>query len=257
MSIFGWIALVVVVLLVVWAFSPSGRRLLKSIANVGNAAADGAAEKLNATNALGIYKTQIANAVESGRRANAAVELAAKQKVALDRQIADNLKEQRMLTTRIQSVMDNGDPNNTAEGYAAQLARVEEELAKNQEQKKLADQQYEDNLKMVEKFQREIDNARKDANTMGIELERSQAEKELTQLTASLKDKLNLGEVSEARKRVQDQIDANRGASQAARDLSRQGLAEESDAELERKAAAASVLARFKKNDASTAPVGS
>ena len=66
-------------------------------------------------------------------------------------------------------------------------------------------------------------------------------------MSAALKDKLNLGELSEARKRVQNQINENRGAAKGAHDLARQGMAEEADEELERTQKAQDILARFQK----------
>jgi phage shock protein A len=258
MSLIGWIVLGVVVVLVLAALSPPARRLFKAIGAYGGAQADNAAESIQNADALGVYRTQIANAVDNGKNANKVVETAAKQLVSLDNQIADDLKEQTRLTNRLQAVVDKGDPNKTAAKYAADLARVEEHLKTNQDQRAIAQAQYDENLKLVERYEREINNARKDAEDMGFQLAQSEAEKNLYQMTAALKDKLNLGELAQARRRVQDQINTNKGATMAARDLSRQGRAEDEDADLERNAAAEAVLARFQKGNAgSSSPTGS
>jgi phage shock protein A len=235
------------VLLVLAAISPPARRLFKAIGAYLGAQSDNAAEAVQNADPLGVYKTQIANAVENGKSANKVVETAGKQLVSLENQIADDLKEQTRLTNRIQGVLANGDPNKTAAKYAADLARVEEHLKTNQAQKEIAQQQYDENLKLVERFQREINEARKDAADMGFQLAQSEAEKNLYQMTAALKDQLNLGELAQARQRVKDQINANKGATKAARDLSHATRAEDEDEELERKAAADAVLARFQK----------
>lgn len=247
MSLLGYIVLGVVVLLVVAALSPPARRLLKSIGGYAGAQADNAAEAVANADPLGVYKTQIANAVENGRNATRVVEKAAKQLESLQRQIADDLKEQARLTNRLQAVIANGDPNKTAEKYALDLERVEGNLKVNQEQLATAQETYDDNLKLVEKYERDVSAARKDAEALGFQLQQSNAEKELVQMNAALRDQLNLGDLAQARQRVQAQIDANRGGTRAARDLSRQGLAEEADEELERKERAAAVLARFQK----------
>lgn len=256
MGTIGWIVLGVVVILVLAALSPPARRFFKSLGAYGGAQADRAAEAVLSADPLGVYKTQINNAIESGKNANKVVETAAKQLVSLENQIADDLKEQTRLTNRLQAVVDKGDPNKTASKYAADLARVEEHLKINQEQKITAQAQYDENLKLVERFEREIDNARKDAAQMGFELAQSEAEKNLYQMTAALKDQLNLGDLAQARNRVKDQINTNKGATRAARDLSRQGRAEEDDEELERNAAADAVLARFQKPAGSPASTG-
>lgn len=245
MSPIGWIVLAVVVVLVLVAVSPPALRFFKALGLYSGAKADEASEALLNADPLGVYKTQIANAVEQGKNANKVVETAGQQLVSLENQIADDLKEQARLTARIKACVAKGDPNKTAAGYAADLARVEAHLKINQDQKVVAQQQYDDSLKLVERYEREINIARKDAQDMGLQLAQSEAEKNLYQMTAALKDKLNLGDLAQAKKRVQDQINANRGSTMAARDLSRQGLAEESDEELERQEAAAAVLARF------------
>lgn len=237
-------ALVVVVLIGV---SPPARRFAKSIFAWGEAKADRAAENVANADPLGVYKTKIANAVENGKLANAVVEQAAKQLISLENQIASDLKEQTRLTNRIQAVVDKGDPNNTAAGYAADLGRVEESLVTNQEQRDLAQNQYDSNLKLVERYEREISLARKDADQLGLQLAQSEAEKNLYQMTASLKDTLSLGDLAQARQRIQDNINANKGSAKASRDLGKQDFSEEDDLELEREAAAAAILDRFKK----------
>lgn len=245
MSFLSAIVLGAVVLIALAAVSPPARRFLKALGLYGGAQVDKSSEALLNKDPLGVLKTQIANSAENGKQANAVVEAAAKQLVSLENQIADGLKEEQRLTNRIKSVLAKGDPNNNASKYAADLARVEENLQINQDQKQIAQQQYDDNLKLVERFEREIQEARKDAADLGLQLQQSEAEKNLHQMSASLKDKLSYGDLSVARERVKDQITANRGAARAARDLNRIGLAEEEDDELEHSAAAEAVLARF------------
>jgi phage shock protein A len=247
MSIFAVVVVGVLGLLVVAAVSPPARRFFRAVGLWGGAQADKSAEAMLNVDPLGVLKSQIANAAENGKRANEVVVAAAKQLVSLENQIADLLKDQRRLTNRIESVLKSGDPNNNAPKYAADLARVEEHLRVNQEQKDIAQKQYDDNLQLVEKFERQIAQARQDAKDLGAQLQQSEAEKNLHQMSAALKDKLSVGDLSEARQRVKDQINANRGASRAAQDLNRVSLAEEEDEDLVQDAAAEAVLARFKK----------
>jgi aminopeptidase N len=235
-----------VVVVVVLAFTPPGRRLLGSIGLYLGAQADTAAESVANADPLGVYKSQIANAVEKGKNASNVVGNAAKQLESLQRQINDDIKEQTRLSNRLEAVLANGDPNNTAERYALDLERVESNLARNQEQLAVAQEVYTENLSLVERYEREVSSARRDAEEIGLQLERSAAERDLSEMSAALHDQLNLGDLSQTRRRVQEQIDANRGASRAARDLSRQGTAEDADEELERQQRAQEVLNRFR-----------
>jgi len=249
MSTFGIVMWGVVAVILLAAVSPPARRFFKGLINLGSAKLDAAADGVRNTDPLGQYKTHIANAVENGRHAQSVVEKAAKQLVSLNNQIAEDLKEKQRLESRLKAVVANGDPNKTAERYALDLDRVESNLAANQAQHGSAQETYDENLKLVERYEREVSAARKDAEQLGFQMEQSRAEKDLFQMTASLKDQLNLGDLADARRRVQSQIDTNRGASKAARDLSRQGIAEDADEEFERKERAAAILARFQNGD--------
>lgn len=245
MSTFGWIVLGVVVVAVLIAVSPPFRRLWKAIKEKGEVAANDAAEALLKTNPMGYYKLQISNAIEKGKNSQNVVKLAAKQLVSLDNQIADGLKEQARLNSRIKSAMAKGDPNKTANNYALQLASVEEALKTNQAQRVTQQKLYDDNLKMVEKYERDVAQARRDADHLGFQLEQSQAEKEMVEVSVALRTDLNMGDLAEAKKRVQEQINANKGDTKGMLDLSRQGLAEDLDEEDERQGAADEILARF------------
>lgn len=247
-------ALVATVLCV---FTRPGRRLLRAIGINLSAQADRAAEAVSNADPVGVLKTEIANAAENGKQANAVVESAAQQMVSLEDQIADGEKEIARLNSRLAAVVKNGDPNNTAAQYAENLAKEEANLKANNEQLLIAKKLYDDNLKLVASFEEKIAMARKDAEDLGQQLAQSEAEKNLTQVTVALRNKLATGSFAEARKRIQDKINANRGSTRAANDLNASAKAEELDAKLERSAAAEEILARFQKPSVSqtTAPV--
>lgn len=254
---FSYVVGGVIVAILLAAVSPPARRFFNSLGSWGGTQLDNAAEQVSKTDPLGQYKSKINTAVENGRKASQVVDRAAKQLVSLQNQIAEDLKDQQRLTTRLRAVLQNNDPNNTAEKYALDLEKVERNLVTNQGQLAICQQDYDDNLSMVEKYENEVAIARKDADHMGFQLEQSAAEKNLYQMTAGLKDDLNLGELAAAKRRVQDQIDSNRGAAKGARDLSRQGFAEDADEDLERSQRAKEILARFQKEDSHTNKVAS
>lgn len=241
------IVLGVVAVLIAVSLSKPARRFFKSIFALAEAKADRAAESLANVDPIGVYKMQISNAIESAANASKVVEQAAKQLESLQRQVDSELKEQQRITARIQAVIQNGDPNKTAEKYALELERVESSLAANQQQLEIAQNTYNDNLQLVSRYEHQVSEARKDAEKLGFQLQQSEAEKSLNQMAVNMREQLCLGDLAQARERVQAKIDANRGASRAAHDLSQQGLAEEADEELERKQRAAEILARFAK----------
>lgn len=236
----------VVVCVCLLTLTRPGRRMLKAIGLNLSATSDRIAESIENNDPLGVYKSQIANAAESGRTAAKVVEMAAKQLISLESQIAEGLKDQQRLTNRIKAVMQNGDPNKSASKYAAELARVESNLKVNQEQKDIAQAQYDENLKLVERYENQISDARKDAEQLGMQLAQSETEKNLIQTSAAIKDQLNLGDLAVARRKVQDQINSNRGAAKATRDMNAVDSIAEEDAELEKSMAVSEILNRFK-----------
>ena len=240
------IVLSVVVLVVVAAVFPPSRRFFKSVYFWISGQTEKLSEVVSSADPLAVYRSQVAGAADAGKNASKVVESAARQLVSLQQQIDSDLKEQTRLTNRITAVLQSGDPNRTAESYALQLERVEHNLEVNKAQLDSAQTTYDDNLKLVEQYESEVVNARKDAEALGFQLQSSQAEKDLRQMSVGLHDKLNLGDLASARRRVQEKIDANRGASKAAADLGRHSSAEQADDDLERKARAAAVLDRFK-----------
>ena len=242
----GMVFLVLSVLLVLAAISLPARKFFKSFGLWGEAQANKASDALLNADPLGVLKVQIDNAAQNAKQAQQVLQVAAKQVISLQKQINDGKHDQQVLTNRINTALSHNDVNNTARFYALELARVEDHLKVNENQLLIAEKQYNDNLELVKKFEQQIVDARKEISDLGYQLAQSQAEKNLQEMTASLKNKLNVGDLSDARKRVQDQIDANRGASKAAYDLNSDELAQQKDLNFERDIAADEILARFR-----------
>jgi phage shock protein A len=99
---------------------------------------------------------------------------------------------------------------------------------------------------LVERYENQISDARKDAEQLGMQLAQSETEKNLIQTSAAIKDQLNLGDLAVARRKVQDQINSNRGAAKATRDMNAVDSIAEEDAELEKSMAVSEILNRFK-----------
>jgi phage shock protein A len=242
-----------IVLLVIFAcvsLSPAARRFVKSSLGLISAKVSSAAETISGSDPLGQHRARIADAAEKCRDASKIVDRSAIQIATLERQIANSTSEKSRLENRIKLALGNGDPNNTCEGYALQLERVESSLESDTATKSAAEDHYNENVALVEQSQRNISEARKEAEILGFHLEQSTAERELTTLSASLHETLSGSDLSESRRKVLSQIDSNRGVIKSARELNRFGASERADDEAERKARAASILNRFKTQNA-------
>lgn len=241
MLVFGLVAAVLLA-----AVSPPARRFFKSLMNWGSAQVNKGSEVVAGLDPMGVYQLQIDNAVENGRVVQKSFDSVAANLVSLQNQVEADLKDKTRLENRLRTVLKEGDPNVTAVTYAEELERVEKNLSVNQAQLEVVQSQYDENLALVEKFKQQISKARADAQQLGFQLQQSEAEKEMSQMSANLRGQLSTGDLSEARRRVMDQINTNRGASKAVHDLNRLNTAQDADDELERKNRVQDVLNRFK-----------
>jgi hypothetical protein len=110
---------------------------------------------------------------------------------------------------------------------------------------------YENFKKVILNEQTKIEKARQEARALGQGAAgQSEREKECVQYAngSGRALKFDNSKLAEAKEAVRQKIDANRAAGDVARDMGRAAAAEAADDELERQAAAADVLARYKKN---------
>lgn len=237
---------VVAVVLVVCAFSPPAKRFFRSVWRVGEAKLDAAGEAISNLSPLEQLKASVRNSAENGANARKIVQSASAQVEKLQRQIAADRMDLQALNAKLARAQSKGDPNGTMARNAAEVVRVERNLKANEDQLAEALKLYDENLKLIGKYEAEVVAARKDAEQLGFQLDQSQARKEITELASKAHDQLNLTQLQEARARVQRQIDENNGAARANRDLSAAtGGADDADDELEVDASVAEVLARF------------
>lgn len=247
MGLFGYVTVLAVLAVVLWSWGPS-RRVIKAALGVLGGTADKGAEALNNLDPVQGYKTLINNAAESGKAASKMVESTGQVLESLERQIEEDEKEEEQLNNRLKAVMSQvpPDPNGTAAGYAEELAKVEQRLAENRAQLEINQKAFEDNCKLVEEYEGQVANARKDAAQLGLQLQQSEAEANLHELNSSLQNKLSTTDLAEQRQRVQAQIDKNRGKGRAHQQLNRGATAKKKDDDLVRQAAAQKILDRFK-----------
>lgn len=198
---------------------------------------------------LALLNQAVDDGVTSIQNAKKGLENARSLVLSVKRQVEQGEKEKDRLESRIKAAMDAGDPNHTATDYALQLAGIEEGLTANKEQLERHTKSYENFAQQVQLAQKKVVVARQKAASLGVQLEMSEREKEMAQFANDFSfdpNKLNSG-MARAEELLQRKIDKNRAAGDVAMDMSQQALAEAKDEELERQAAAAKILERFKK----------
>lgn len=256
MSLFSMLVFGVVAAVLLAAVSPPARRFFKSLIGLGSAKLDAASEGIQNADPLSQYKSQIANATEGAKNAQSVVNSSATQLVSLQSQIDEDLKEKTRLENRLRAVLANGDPNKTADRLALDLERVERNLEVNTSQLNDSQKNYDDNLRLVNKFEEKIVELRKDAQDLGFQLERSEAERDLAVASTALKDRLSMTDLSQTRNRVLAKINANKGVAKGQNDMVGSASADEADDDLERKERAAAILARFQHPQAGNGVAG-
>jgi phage shock protein A len=195
---------------------------------------------------MAVYQNKIDQALDNMNKVRSGLEASAGEVRSTQRRLAELQAEKSRLENRIRAVLANGDPNNSAAGYATQLARVEENLEPAEGSYNSAKNRYETFANKAKAYQDEIDDARREAKHLGYRLQQSQREREMAQFSSSLMDGMSLGSLAEARQAVESQIDENQGAVDANSSLNSAHFAEQSDLELERKAKADEILARYR-----------
>ena len=246
MSIVHAIIVVIVVLVVLAVVN---RQALLRILGVGRAQAGKLGRWAEQADPMALLQQAVDDGVANIQHAKKGLEDCRALVLSVERQVDSGEKEKARLESRIQAVLAQGDPNNTAKEYALQLAEVERQLALNKEQLAKHRETYANFAKQVEIGQKRVVEARRKADELGIALELSQREKELSQFASKFSfdpEGLKSG-VAHAEEMVRQQIDKNRAAGDVAADLSRATLAQAADEQTEREAEAAKILQRFQK----------
>lgn len=247
----------VVAICVVALFSKPFAKLLGVGKENLEAQVNKAANNLANADPIAVYKLKIDQAVSNLRSSQEILEKSASQIQSLTNQIDKNQKDKARLEQRLAATMAANDVNGTAENYAKQLISVEEDLKNNADQLENARKIYNENLAMLERHQRVIDEAKQDARNLESKLKQSEVDKQIIQMTAAMKDSLSTDGLAESRRLIQEKIDNNAGAIQAARDLSATVFAEEKDDDLVKDAKVSAVLERFKPKKIETETVNS
>jgi phage shock protein A len=198
---------------------------------------------------LALLNQAVADGVNSIQNAKKGLENYRALISSVQRQVESGEKEKARMEARIQSAVESGDPNETAHEYALVLADVEQHLKTNREQLLKHQETYENFARQIEMGQAMVAAARLKAARLGLELEQSKREKEMAKFANDFAfdpNGLNTG-MARAEELIYKKIDANRAVGEVAADLAKQALAEAADDEIDRRAAAAKILERFRK----------
>lgn len=159
------------------------------------------------------------------------------------RQVERNRATVTSLEAKVKAYLQQGN-REVAAKFAVELQRTQKELAENENQLKMHEEAYTNNLTKIQHATHKLGELRQRINKYDADLKMSRAEAELAKLSESFNVNVttDFGEVEQV---VQDQIGLNRAKARVAADLSKEGLDQiETDKAVER-AEAENVLRQF------------
>jgi phage shock protein A len=138
------------------------------------------------------------------------------------RQVAANKKQEQELTAKIKAYLKAND-RTTAGQLAIQLQKVQNELAENQEQLRMHETAYQNNVEKIKHASKQLVDVRTKIKKYEADLKMSSAEAELARLSQTFNFDVttDFGELEQV---IQDKIDGNRAKARVAADLSSQGI---------------------------------
>lgn len=140
------------------------------------------------------------------------------------RQVAMGKTQIERLQAEVKSYLKAGD-RETAGKFALQLKKVEADWAQNQEQLKLHEEAYENNLKKIQFANKQLADVREKIERYNADLKMTAAEAEIARIAGDLNFDVttDFGQIEQI---IQQKIDVNRGKVRVAADLSSRGVAE-------------------------------
>ena len=161
----------------------------------------------------------------------------------VSRQAATSRDHVQKLETETKAYLKAGQ-RDTAAKFALELQKAKKELAAHEEQLRLHDTAYDNNLKKIKHAGHKLAEVREKIQKYDAELKMSAAEAEIAALaeTFELNVTTDFGQIEQA---IQTRIDRNRGKSRVAADLSTEGLEQIEAEEQMQKAMAEEALTQF------------
>jgi phage shock protein A len=140
------------------------------------------------------------------------------------RQVSVGKAQVEKLQAEIKAYLKAGD-RGTAAKFALQLKRAEAELANNEEQLRMHEEAYQNNLRKIQHANKQLVGVRDKIQKYNADLKMSAAEAEIARIASDLNFDVttDFGQIEQI---IQQKIDTNRGKVRVAADLSARGVAE-------------------------------
>jgi phage shock protein A len=140
----------------------------------------------------------------------------------VSRQVQADKKHEAQLAAKIKAYLKAGD-RETAANFALELQKTRAQLAENEEQLKLHETAYENNLQKIKHATGKLAKVRENIQKYDAELKMSRAEAEMAKLSKSFDFDVttDFGQIEQV---IQDKISLNRAKVRVASDLSGEGI---------------------------------
>ena len=140
------------------------------------------------------------------------------------RQVSMGKSQVDKLKAEVKAYLKAGD-RETAGKFALQLQKAEADLAQNQEQLKMHEEAYENNLKKIQFANKQLAAVREKIERYNADLKMTAAEAEIARIAGDLNFDVttDFGQIEQI---IQQKIDVNRGKVRVAADLSSRGVAD-------------------------------
>ena len=140
------------------------------------------------------------------------------------RQVSMGKSQVDKLKAEVKAYLKAGD-RETAGKFALQLQKAEADLAQNQEQLKMHEEAYENNLKKIQFANKQLAEVREKIERYNADLKMTAAEAEIARIAGDLNFDVttDFGQIEQI---IQQKIDVNRGKVRVAADLSSRGVAD-------------------------------
>lgn len=140
------------------------------------------------------------------------------------RQVSMGKSQVDKLKAEVKAYLKAGD-RTTAGKFAMQLQKAEADLAQNQEQLKMHEESYENNLKKIQYANKQLAEVREKIERYNADLKMTAAEAEIARIAGDLNFDVttDFGQIEQI---IQQKIDTNRGKVRVAADLSSRGVAD-------------------------------
>lgn len=140
------------------------------------------------------------------------------------RQVSMGRSQVEKLKAEVKAYLKGGD-RETAGKFALQLQKAEADLVQNQEQLKMHEEAYENNLKKIQYANKQLADVREKIERYNADLKMTAAEAEIARIAGDLNFDVttDFGQIEQI---IQQKIDVNRGKVRVAADLSSRGVAD-------------------------------